>query len=328
MGNQWSSNLCADLFEAARTISYVETISNKADTLHKYIKFSDSKSLKKAYEEQVRKILKKLKIKNVKLAIDGKKDLYYGKNGNINVRGISPEHGANEVWEYIVISIVYPEKIPIMAIPYSMGSDLATICIELLEYAKSLPISIKEVLFDRGFYNSHLIDYLESKNNKDPLPYLILVPQNKAVKKYIYATTKKIGVFKHQMLYQKKKSSWKPYTTIVVCKDAGFNKKGKPYDMIFATNLKPTIRLIKKYKKRWNIETGFRIMEEGKIRTKSNNPLVRFFFFLLRALMIIIWLLNRMLRNPIQTYKSFLSAVDKQLREYEVERPPPIPLLE
>ncbi len=317
------SGLCADIFESSRTISYVETIGNKSDTFHKYINWSDKRVLKQAYELQVRNFLKKLKIKKVELAIDGKKDLYYGENGSLNVRQIKHENGADEAWEYIVISIVHPVKVPLMAIPYNQGDDLSTISIELLEYARNLPIKIQKVLFDRGFYIGHLIDYLESKKNKMPLPYLIFVPKNAAIKDYLAKTKGNFGVFKHQMNYAKEKSKWRPSTTIVICKNVGTNKKGKPYDWAFATNLKPSRRLVKEYRRRWNIETGFRIMEEGKIKTKSNNPLVRFFYFLLRALLTLIWVMNNIIRI-YTVYKSYLRTVERELRKDEVYKPPPI----
>ena len=323
LGNAWMSGLCADIFESSRTISYVETVGNKADTLHKYMSWSEERILKQAYELQVRDFLKKLRIKKVELAIDGKQDLYYGENGSLNVRQIKHEHGADEAWEYIVISIIHPVKIPLMAAPYKQGDDLDKICIELLEYARRLPITIINVLFDRGFYHAHLIDYLESQREGRPLPYLIFVPRKGSIKEYVEQTKKKLGVFQHQMNYAKEKSRWKPKTTIVVCKEIGKNKEGEPYDWVFATNLKPSIRLVREYRKRWNIETGFRIMEEGKIKTKSNNPLIRFFYFLLRALLTLVWVMNNIVR-AFMTYKGYLRAVEHKLRVVAKYKPPPI----
>ena len=323
LGNKWISGLCADIFEASRTISYVETVGSKADTLHKYISYTDERTLKRAYELQARDTIKKLRIKNVELAIDGKKDYYYGKNGSINVRQIKPEYGADEAWEFITLSTVYPVRLPLMSIPYKQGDDIAKICIELLEYARSLPIQIRKVLFDRGFYIWQLIDYLESKKNGKPLPYLIFVPQNDAIKEFIAKTERNLGVFTHKGDYSKEKSTWKPSTTIVVCKNAGKDKDGKPYDMVFATNLKPRWNLVFEYRKRWNIETGFRVMEEGKIKTKSNSPLVRFFYFLLRCLLTLIWALNNIISIPMR-YKSYLRNAEYQLREYIDYKPPSV----
>lgn len=295
LGKTWRSHLCADLAEAARTVSYVESVSNKADTFHKYISFSDEIFIKKAYELCIRRILKKLRITDVSLAIDGKKDLYYGKHSGLNTRNIKAERGAVAAWEYLVISIVHPVHLPLMAVRYPQGADLASACIELLEYARRLPLRIKKIFFDRGFYNGRLLDYLTSKRNKRPLPYLLLVPQNNKIKRFIEQTSGRIGVFKHTLRYTREKSTWKSETTIVVCKNAGINSDGKPYDMVFATNMKPSFSMVKQYKHRWNIETGFRVMEEGKIKTKSNNPIIRLFYFLLRALFCGLWLLQKII---------------------------------
>jgi hypothetical protein len=326
MGNKWVSGLCADIYEASRTISYVETVGSKADTLHKYISYTEERTLKRAYELQARDAIKKLGIKDAELAIDGKKDYYYGKNGSINVRQIKPEYGAEEAWEFITLSVIYPIRIPLMSIPYKQGDDIAELCIELLEYARRLPIRIRKVLFDRGFYIWHLIDYLESKKNGKSLPYLILVSQNNAIKEFIAKTEGNLGVFKHTGNYSKEKSKWKPSTKIVVCKNAGKDKDGKPYNMVFATNLKPCMDLVLEYKKRWNIETGFRVMEEGKIKTKSNNPIVRMFYFLLRCLLTLAWILNNVIRMHY-TYKAYLRNVEYLLRRDEPYKPPPISMV-
>lgn len=323
LGKTWLSALCADLAEAARTESYVETISNKSDTLHKFTKYSDENALKRAFEIKIRRLLRRLNVRKVELAVDTKKDLFYGKEAGLNVRNIKAEHGAEQAWEYVVISIVWPIRMPLMAVRYWQGSDLAALTIELLEYARSLPIDIKGVLFDRGFYIAHLIDYLESKRGKNPLPYQILVPRDTAIKKYIGATETKIGVHRHEFKYSKQKSCWRPETTIVVCKDAGRNKKGELYDMVFATNMKPSFTLVKGYKKRWNIETGFRIMEEGKIMTKSNNPIVRLFYFLLRALFTALWLLQNIFREHY-TFKRYLKEVEREFSAGIVVKPPSI----
>lgn len=323
LGTSWRSSICADILEAARTGSYIETYGKKADTLHKYITFSEEKALKRAYETEVRFLLKRLNLRRVELAIDGKKDLYYGKKGYENVRGIKSEHGADEAWEYIVISVIRPVKLPLMAIRFPMGSDLAKCCIELIEYARNLPIIIEKILFDRGFYIGYLIDYLESKKAGRALPYLIFVPKNEAVKRYSSQLEGDFGSFKHEITYSREKTTWKAYTTIVICKNIGSNKKGEPYDWHFATNLKPSYSLVKQYRMRWNIETGFRIMEKGKIMTNSNKPIIRLFYFLLRALLSAIWLLSIVLRIYM-TFKRFLKEAEKDLRRFEVNKLPAI----
>jgi len=318
LGRLWLDGLCAALCEAARTVSYVETVSNKADTLHKAVGLVDERWLKRSYELELRKALKRFGLKRVKLAIDTNKDAYYGEE-RFYTRGSKFERGTDQVWEYVQLSIVWPIRIPLMALPYPQGKRLADLCIELLGFAQSLPLRIDAVFFDRGFYNAQLIDFLEARRIK----YCIFVPKDKAIKRYVEQTTRKIGVYKHTFAYAKAKSVWKPRTTIVVCKEAGTNKKGEPYDMIFATNLKPSFSLVREYKQRWNIETGFRVQNEGKIKTKSNHPLIRLFYFLLRCLLTLLWTLNNTTKTEL-SYKQYLKAIEQDLKKNQVYKPPSI----
>lgn len=322
LGKRWLGGLCADIAEAARTGSYLETAGNKADTLHRYVSALDEATLKRSYELSVRQVLKKLNLKDVELAIDGKKDAYFGKQGGLHSRRTKFERGTDQAWEYIVVSIVKPLKIPLMAVRYPQGADLSKCCVELLDYVKRLSLNVKMIYFDRGFYTSKLIDYLENVKERSPLPYLILVRRDKKIKNYI-EQTEHFRIFKHEFKYSHDKSTWKPRTRIVVCKNAGVNKKGEPYHMIFATNNKnPSRKLITEYKKRWNIETSFRIMEEAKIKTKSNNKIIRLFYFLLRCLLHTIWSLN----NKIAKYfvmKKYLRKIEYTLRGFAKTKPPP-----
>lgn len=324
LGKRWLGGLCADIVEAGRTNSYVETVGSKADSLHRRVMQLDERTLKRSYEVVVNKYLRKLKLGHVELAIDNKKDFYYGDN-KLSSRGIKCERGTSQAWEYVVLSIVSPIKLPLMAVRYPQGADLTNCCIELLNYAKTLPFKIDLVYFDRGFYIAKLIDYLENKNGGSPLPYLIFVREDSAIKRYV-AQTESLGVFEHTFKYPLKKSTWKPTTTIVVCKRAGQNKKGEWYNMSFATNQKPSRELVRKYKTRWNIETGFRIMEEGKIMTKSNNPIIRLFYFLLRCLFHLMWSVHNF-KQIYLVFKTYLRAIENKLDKFRVRKPPPVKLI-
>src|SRR3989344_6950845 len=141
-----------------------------------------------------------------------------------------------------------------MSIPYTMLDNLDYLVMNLVGYLESLTLDVKLILFDRGFYHAHLIDFLNSKN----LPYLMLVPQTPAVKKYI-EQTKSFEYFQHSFVYTKEKSGWKTHTTIIV------RRIDEEVCWCYATNQKPSLGLTLEYKKRWNIETGFRIHDEVRI---------------------------------------------------------------
>ena len=311
LGERWVSGLCGVLYEGARSLSYLEGLSKKADALHKYVKLSDESSLKRSFELVVKDGLRKLRLKDVELAVDVTKDLYYG-NEAFYTRTVKEERGANLAWEFVVISVVKPVKLPLMAVPYRMGNDLAAIVIDLLKYVQTLGLKIKVVYFDRGFYNWHLIDYLESSK----LPYLIFVPKNGRIKGFIEQTKGKLGCYTHRGEYSKDKTVWKSKTKILICKDAWMSPDGQLHDMCFATNLKPRHSLAMQYKRRWNIETSFRIMKEARIKTKSNHPLIRLFYFMLRALFTLIWTVRQHLKGNFKTiFKIFLKIAAQHYQE-------------
>jgi len=297
------------IIEAARTISYVETISNKADTLHRHIKNTNEKILKKAFEFNTRKAIKRMGLGKCTLAIDTTKELYYGKGGKLNTRRKKYENGTDQVFEYIVISIVNPKPLPLMALPYKTGQDQAILCKELLNYVQSLKLNIGFVLFDRGFYIGALIDYLSSKKIK----YLIFVPQNQAMKKYILQT-KNIKSFNHEIKWNKNFSWWKTSTKIVIIKSKYFNQKKKEWQncyWCFATNLEQNLYLISKYKQRWQIETDFRVHDEAKIKSKSNESIIRYFYFLTSLLFVANWQINRLIFSQI-CFKKYLKFIEQK----------------
>jgi hypothetical protein len=309
LGSGWFSKLVQGIIEASRTISYVETVNpSQSDTLHKELKYSDEKTLKREYEKAVRTALKILRFGRVKLAIDTTEDPFWGKNGLQHTR--VPVHDDSPAsWQYINLSIVEPYFVPLMSLRYSQFDDLDKLAIDLLEYARTLPIKINLVLFDRGFYHAKLIDYLENKKGGRPLPYLILVPKNDAIKEYIGKCDKFMNVFKHIMNYSQKKSQWKPKTLIVIFKDVVKDKNGNPIDFVFATNQKPCLNLLLMYRKRWNIETGFRIHDEARIKSKSSIPIIRFFYHLIGMLFIIMWRVNNF-KKKYFVFKRYLKHIE------------------
>lgn len=313
MGNRWFARLVSGLFEAGRTHSYVETVNSvQADSLHKDLKMVGARWLQRAFEQCVRSTLSKLGLGRVMVALDVTEDPYWGRNGGVNTRSRVHEK-SDESWQWLNLSIVQPHFVPLMSVPYRQVDSLDSLVIDLLEYLRTLSLKVELVLFDRGFYHARLIDYLTSCRRGRPWPYLMLVPRNQAIKKYLDETDK-VGVFKHQLNYSYKKSQWRPTTTIVIC------KKVCGVDWVFATNQRPGTGLVFKYKKRWNIETGFRIHDEAQIKSKSNNPIIRFFYHLVGMVMVLAWRANN--TRTYLVFKRYLKHAQHLLFEELPTQPP------
>lgn len=318
LGKGWNDRLIQSIVEAGRTISYVETTNpSQSDSLHIAIKECDNKAFMHEFEVVVRFALVRLKLKRIKIAFDTTEDLTWIKEG-YNLRPSVYDHPLLS-WQYLTVSIVEPCFIPLMSIPYTQLDDLDLLVIDFLSYIKTLPVVVDLALFDRGFYHAHLIDYLNSKKEGKSWPYLILVPEREAQKKYIQETrdeNKLFKYFKHTFDYSKDKSSWKPSTIIIA------RIVDEKTAWCYATNQKPSLSLVKEYTKRWNIETGFRIHDESRIKSKSNNPSIRFFYHLIGMLFIILWRLQNSI--SIIVFKRYLKQLEYQFRNplTEVYYPP------
>ena len=297
------------IIESGRTISYVETLSpSKTDKFHLSIKESDKKLFMREFELVARFAIAKLNLKKVKIAFDTTEDLTWIKRDH-NLRP-SVYHHKLLCWNYLNVSIVEPYFIPLMSVPYTMLDNLDNLVIDLLNYIKTLSISVGLILFDRGFYHAHLIDYLNNSKGDESWPYLILVPENKKVKEYI-GRTNSFNFFHHEFKYNKDKSSWKPSTTIIV------RRIDEKSCWCYATNQKPSLLLVKEYKKRWNIETGFRIHDEARIKSKSKNLKIRFFYHLLGMLLVILWRLQNKIKHYV--FKRYLKFAEYQFYPKEIK---------
>jgi len=306
LGDNWNNNLIQSVVEAGRTISYVETLNpNKTDKFHLSIKNSDKRLFMREFEKVVRFAIAKLKLKKVKIALDTTEDLTWIKEG-YNLRPSVYEHKLL-CWNYLNVSIVEPYFIPLMSIPYTMLDNLDNLVIDLLNYVKSLRLNIDLILFDRGFYHGYLIDYMESEN----FPYLILVPKKGKIKDFANET-QSLNYFEHSIKYNKNGGVWRAKTIIIA------RRVDEKTAWCYATNQKPSLLLVKEYSKRWDIETGFRIHDEVRIKSKSKNYLIRFFYHLLGMLLIILWRLQNIVNYYV--FKRFLKLMEYQFYSGEIKK--------
>ncbi len=293
------------LLKVAKSYSYIETFSSHADTLHNWLSKVYEEDIKSSFEIQVRLALRRLNIRSAELAFDITKEPFYGKTRNLHIFNVdSSKHSYNGEFQYITCCLINKGKqIPLMALPVCHGEQIK-LCIDLIKYVQSLKFRIKYVLFDRGFYSGELIDYLNSQEIK----YLIFVPALKGILQEYKKTTISFAKFEHQMAYSKAKSKWKPRTIIVVCKSI-FD-----FDWLFATNImfdepKEYILL---YKRRWQIETNYRVEDEAKIKSKSCNYLIRYFYFMVSCLFHLLWIVNKNVAYYVQ-FKRYLDIIENKL---------------
>lgn len=300
------SSISYQLVKVAKSNSYVETLGKNADSLHLWIKKSYEQDFKRAFELQAKKALKYLNVSFAKLAFDITAEPFYGKTRGLYIFETPKNKKFDGEFKFITVCLIKRNKqIPLMALPVMIGEGSGgKLAIELLKYCQTLFRKIRFAVFDRGFYIAELIDFLEANKIK----YLILVPEKKGVIADWVEQTDKLGKFKHQMVYSKEKSKWKPRTTIVVCKGID------DFAWIFATNIhfRTRVEYIWHYKRRWQIETNYRVEDEARIKSKSTNYLIRYFYFLVSLLLHLLWIVNKNLKY-YAPFKKYLDNIEQGL---------------
>lgn len=318
LGKSWYDRLLAAIVEAGRTISYVQTTSpSQADTIHIAVKSNDVRCMMREYEMIVRRVLPKMHLGKVIIAFDTTEELTWCKKSRLNLRPSNYDKPL-EAWHFLNVSIIEPCFIPLMSVPYRLIDNLDTLVIDLLGYLSTLPLQVKLILFDRGFYHSHLIDYMNSAKGGRPWPYLILVPEREAQERYIKQTRdghQSFSSYHHVFDYKKDKSSWHPSTTIMV------RIVDEKVAWCYATNLQPSLPLCMEYRKRWSHETGFRTHDEARIKSKSLDMRIRFCYHLFGMLLVLLWRLQNTYQYMI--FKQYLKQVEAHYSE-GLKHPPPL----
>jgi hypothetical protein len=296
-----------DLLKAAMANTYLEMVGSKADSIHLAIKKVPPSNFYWEYLKTVEILGKKFNLgeQDVVLAFDYTDEDFYGDVQGFWIHGWKGEKAVVGKFKFLTCAIVssnIPQKIPLISIPIHLGHNMAKEVCFCLALIQPLVKSIKLILFDRGFYSKELILTLANAD----YPYLIFVPKNENVKKELVemedAERKKIH---YEFKLNKNKTVLRGETTLAILKQIVDPSNEKVFDWAFATN-QDEIDLdyiIPTYKGRWRIETGFRVQDEARIKSKSKDMKIRFFYFVYEQSLQLLW---AVLYKEDSSFKAFV----------------------
>lgn len=286
--------LISPLLNAVAYNTYVETMGNKSDTLYLRCKDSLISMMEHAYLNYLKGVSNKFNLneKKVILAFDYTDEDFYGDVQGFDIHGWTGKDAVTGHFKFLTCSIIsddISEKIPLISVPIMVGHYKSQTILYCLSKIKSLIGEVQLILFDRGFYDKDLMYELTKMN----YPYLIFVPKHKDKKEILYQIndTEQIAIY-NKFEVNKNQSQYVGENILVFLKQIYDPRSEKSYDWVFATNVEDILlkNLIATYKKRWRIETQFRVQDEAKIKCKSKEMKVRYFFFLFEQLLQTIWI--------------------------------------
>jgi hypothetical protein len=230
--------------------------------------------------------------------------------------------GTHYCHQILSIDIVEEQAFTLGFEPIFSDSDIGERTVSLIENAK-LKISIEAVLMDRGFFNGfYIIKLIEHK-----IPYIIRAMRNLYVKRVLeHVKQNKLPYYEqiYIMNNNSHKKNRKPVKTTLVIVDNAVLEENDPdlYDdderyFAFITNLKVgsidnAFKFARNFRKRWRIETGYRVKKTFLAKTCSLSYSMRLFLILLSFVLSNVWtLINSIYKDKIdfiRIYKNHLSS--------------------
>lgn len=285
--------LSEPLLDAAAYETYIETVSNKADTLYLRTKEGLSEMVTYSYLSHIKKLSEKFgwKNKDFVLAFDYTDEDFYGEVQGFDIHGWTGKEGITGKFKFLTCSIVSDailEKIPLVSIPIQIGHYKSYAITHCLSLVRPHIGNIKLILFDRGFYDKDLMYEL----SRSDFPYLIFVPKHKEKQEILFPMEKeeKIAIYNNFTL-KKDKTTHEGENILVFLKQIYDPRSEKSYDWVFATNVEEVAlsNIVQEYKKRWRIETMFRVQDEAEIKCKSKEMKIRYFLFVFQQMLQTQW---------------------------------------
>lgn len=269
-----------EVLRASAHDTYVETLSNAADTLHLGLNDWTPETMAAEYTRLTEKSIRRRHLGLCDAIIDITEEDFFGPVRGLWLHPWTGKAGVTAHFKFLVCSIKYRNrKYPIAVRMLRIGTFIAEEIGELLASCKRAGLRLREVLLDRGFYSADIIREMRERD----VFYLIFAPKNSLLKNMLDGASRSVNV-EHEMVLRKDKTHTKIPTDIALVKNV------RDHDWSFATNLDlQGSAIVQRYRLRWNIETDFRVQDEARIRSRSRRPEVRLFYFLVACLLLFVW---------------------------------------
>ena len=265
-----------------------------ADTVHTYMKENDVGEMLSFFRKMNSEFIDMINIGSSPqtIAIDFHNVPYYGDKDTKGVVDIQPKNGTSWGYSYLTADLVEGCKLTLDIVNLTaLNKNYATLIEGVINRINQLGIAIDKILMDREFFNLASIITLDAAD----INYIVPAKLDKRIKKILRDFEMVNGMVPGIIEYEfRDKSSPKFHLVLVPNKEYNpLKREGKDNKkfFVFATNIKFDSvkefvkKIPKEYRKRWNIETGYRMKKVFKIRTCSTSGVVRSLFFILQCIM-------------------------------------------
>jgi len=228
------------------------------------------------------------------VALDYTRDLFYGNPNAKNVVGGKQEKGTTWGYSYASIDVVESGKrLTLYTMTVNQFTEKAHAVEKLIAQTKARGVHIDLVLLDRAFFTIDVI----TKLLKLKVHFIIPAVKNDKVKQAMQNYDKKEPAKRFTLGDQKKGVSFNLVIYPRTAKQLPKKKKLNVCDLYFgfATNLPRHLAtelpafIPSEYRRRWGIETGFRVQDNVQAKTTSRKYVVRLLYHLASVFFYNVW---------------------------------------
>ena len=317
--------LSEPLLDASAYNTYIETVGNKADTLYLNLKQGLSEMTTHSYLEFIQRISSRFdwKSKPIMLALDYTDEDFYGEVQGLYIHGWKKGESIKGHFKFLTCSLIaddIAEKVPLISIPIQIGHNMSYAVVYCIKTIEPYIGKIELLLFDRGFYSKELMYDLQKLNYH----YLILArkgnEENYIREEFAKMEKNEKKIILHTYEFNRDKTNYEFESKLAFLKSIFTKSLNTEIDWLFATNLEAIQfeSIIQTYRKRWRIETQFRIQDEATIKCKSKDMKIRYFIFIFEQMLQTIWAC--FYKNQEISFKEYLIEMHKVNKDL-VEHP-------
>ena len=191
------------------------------------------------------------------------------------------KHGTSNFHAYATLYLIRKgQRFTIAMTTVHNGEPIERVLQYLLRQAARAGIRPSYVLLDRGFYNTAVIRYLQAAR----IPFLMPVVcrgRNKTSGSKVFRTWKRSGFSQYTLTAKRGKTRATVRIAVFCQNQKGRRGKHGRKALVYAfwgMQPKSCRWLAETYQRRFAIETTYRQMNQGRVRTSTRNPLLRLLF--------------------------------------------------
>jgi len=227
--------------------------------------------------------------KKYEFAIDFTNDPYYGEIDTSNekyvIRG-QAKKSSNSFYSYVSLYIINKnERFTISVLPVEKGKSKVYYLSYFIDLIKSLNFGIKILCLDREFYSINVFEFLKNLN----IPHITpVVKKGDRIKKVLTGNKNRFDTY---LMENSEKEILLDIAIDVKYLKGKRGKKGRENlgFVVYGINWNPR-KVSTVYRRRFAIESSYRIRNQVKPNTSTKNVIIRYFYALISFLLKNIWL--------------------------------------